>query len=114
MHKAFNRLVVVVGRNLFEDRAKLERGFLTECAFEAMLRRGPVRTGLGNDSLPGFRERHQTAASVVVRYLDLDETTLLQWAQKMPQCRAIRDQKPCEILDRPRTDAAQPRQDGEF
>ena len=90
-------------RNLFEDGAKLERGLLTECAFEAALRCGPARTGFGDGSLPGLCQRYHTAASILVGYFERHEAALLEGAQKVTQGRAIRDQKPCKILDRSRT-----------
>jgi len=101
-------------RNLFEDCAKLERGLLTECAFEAALCCGPARTGFGHGSLPGLCQRHHPTASILFGHFERHETALLERAQKVPQRRAIHDQKPGEILDRTRTDEAQPRQDGEL
>jgi len=98
-------------RNLFEDGAKLDRRVLTECAFEAAPRCSPARTGFGDSSLSCRCQRDDTAAPILLGHVELDEAALLEWAQKMPQRRAIHDQKPCEILDRTRTDATQPRQD---
>src|SRR5271169_697357 len=60
-----NELGKISGRNLFEDRAKLERGFLTECAFEAALRCGPERKGFGHGSLPRLCQPDYTAASIL-------------------------------------------------
>src|SRR5438132_9443027 len=96
-----NGLTVFRSRNLFKDGTKLERNLFTECAFKPALRCRPARKSFVDGSLPGPCQRHQTAASIV----------LLERAQKVPQRRAIHDQQPCEILDRTRTDEAQPRQD---
>ena len=60
-----NGLTVFRCRNLFEDHAKLKRGLLAECPFKAALRCRPARTGFAHDSLPGFRQRDHTAASIL-------------------------------------------------
>src|SRR5580704_3892883 len=93
-------LVEIRRRNLFEDGAKLDRRVLTECAFEAALRCSPARTGFGDSSLSCRCQRDDTAAPILLGHVERDEAALLEWAQKMPQRRAIHDQKPCEILDR--------------
>src|ERR1700730_11595607 len=79
-----NGLAVLGSRNLFEDVAKLKRGILAECALEATLRCGPARTGFGDGSLTGLGQRYHTAASILFGHFELDETALLERAQKVP------------------------------
>jgi hypothetical protein len=98
-------------RNLFEDGAKLERVLVPECAFELTLRCSPAGTGLGRSSLSGLCQRYDAAASIPFGNFELDQIALFERAEKVPQRRPVHDQQPCEILDRTRTDEAQPRQD---
>ena len=99
LHCRCNGLVEFRRGDLFEDGAKLERGLFTEvrskrrwaaARAERLWRQQPSRpvSALWH----GCDDR--------VRTLELHEAALLEWAQKVPQRRAIHDQKPCEILDR--------------
>jgi len=83
----FNRWHEIRCRNLLEYGAKLERRLPAECAFEAMLRNSPARTGFGHGSLTGLCQRYHTAAPILSRYIELHETPLIERAQEVAQCR---------------------------
>ena len=72
------------GRNLFEDRPKLERSLFTECAFETTLSGGPARTGLGDGSFSSLGQHDHTAASILIRRGERHEAALLERPQKVP------------------------------
>ena len=97
--------------NLFEDGAKLDRALVPECVFELTLRCSPAGTGLGRSSLSGLCQRYHAAAPIAFGNLELDQTALFERTEKVPQCRAIHNQKACQMLDRIRTVKVQPRQE---
>jgi hypothetical protein len=55
--------------HLFEGGAKIERGCITERAFEAALRFGPEWTGLGDKGFPGSRQCYGTAALILLGHV---------------------------------------------
>jgi len=109
------RGVTEVGRrNLFENRAEFNGALLAEGAREAPLRPRPERTASCDSGPPVGCQGDDPAASILLGHADPHEPAFLERTQEVAERRAIHDEQPRKILNRARTDVAEPGQDGEL